>query len=242
MAVAACAALAVSVAACSSDRDTTNLGPTTVPGTTIAVSTTVEATTTLAPTTTVPATTTTPAPATTAAPTTTEAPTTTTELLGASLPLRFDGVGDARFGTEPDDVLAYISDRLGDPTADSGWLPANQMGCQGTESRVVFWNDLRVTFGDESNVSTGRRHFFAWRLGPPAGTALNPAGMKTLLGLSVGSTVEQIQAAYPAAQFFAGDANTTPAAQLSEGLFVFLTDASRLGVVTAVLGGEGCSE
>ena len=240
--LAACATFGVAAAACSSDRHATSLGPTTVVTTTTDLRT--AAPTTAAPTTTALPTTTTALPTTTTAlPTTTTAlPTTTTQPLGSRVPLRFDGVGDARFGSDPKDVIAYISGQLGAPTADSGWVGADQIGCKGAEARDVFWNDLRLTFGDESNVSSGRRHFYAWRFGPPAETAPAPPGLKTVLGLTVGSTVEKVQALYPAAQFFAGDDTTTPSVQLSDGLFAYLTDSARKGVVTQLLGGVGCSQ
>jgi hypothetical protein len=240
--LATCAIVGLSASACSSDRDTTSLGPTTVVTSTTAATSTAPSTTE-APTTTVAPTITTAAPTTTAVPTsTTEAPTTTTEPLGASVPLRFDGVGDARFGSDPEDVIAYLTSQLGPPNADSTWVPADQIGCKGDEARVVFFSDLRLSFGDESNVSSGRRHFFAWRFGPPAETSPIPAGLKTMLGLTVGSTVEQVRALYPAAQFVPGDDTTTPSVQLGDGLFAYLTDVNPGGVVTQVLGGEQCSQ
>jgi hypothetical protein len=170
-----------------------------------------------------------------------EAPTTTTRPIGASLPLRFDGLGDARFGAEPADVIAAISDVLGKPTADSNWVVASQIGCPGSEARTVFWDDLKLTFGDVSNSSTGRRHFFTWSFGPPAGAAPKPAGMATVLGVTIGTSVTQIKKLYPAAKLIVGNDTVTPSAQLSDGLFVYLTDTTRSGVVTAVLGGQACS-
>jgi hypothetical protein len=193
--------------------------------------------TTVTPTTVAPTTST----STTLAPTTTTAAaTTTTVLIGSTIPLRFDGIGDARFGADPDDVITYISDIIGDPTADTDWINARSVGCLGEEARTVSWDDLHLTFGDESNVSTGRRHFYAWIYGPPSGSAIAPAGMATPLGISVSSSVAAIQAAYPGAQLIAGDAQVTPSAQLSAGLFAYLTDARQTGVVTVLEGGQVC--
>jgi hypothetical protein len=158
------------------------------------------------------------------------------------LPLRFDGVGDVRFGTEPDAVITSISAVLGAPTADSGWIPATAIGCAGGQARQVFWNDLRLTFGDSSNVSAGRRHFFAWRYGPPGGTRIDPPGMATLLGLTVGSSIDALQKSYPAAHIVAGDADTTPSAQLTDGVSAILNDAGAQGIVTALLGGDNCTD
>ncbi|MCU1395225.1 MAG: hypothetical protein JWM34_3653 [Ilumatobacteraceae bacterium] len=242
--VAVGVSLSLLVVACSNDRDgttslttstttstvlpTTTIVPTTVPVTTVPVT---EAPTTLAPTTT-----------STVAPTTTEAPSTTTTPPGASLSLRFDGVGEASFGTSPDDVITYVSNVLGRPTADTGWVNAGGVGCSGGQARIVFWNDLRLTFGDSSNISSERRHFFAWRYGPPGGTSIDPEGMTTITGLTVGSSVTDLQKAYPAATLVAGDATNTPSAKLSDGLLAFLTDTSPTGVVTAILGGQNCTD
>ena len=240
---AALLVVALIASACSSGHGGSN--GTIFGGTTPVVTSTMVVT----PTTPVP---TTDAPTTTFAPTTIavatlppttsiEAPTTTTRPIGASLPLRFDGLGDARFGAEPADVIAAISDVLGKPTADSNWVVASQIGCPGSEARTVFWDDLKLTFGDDSNASTGRRHFFTWSFGRAAGTAPKPAGMATLLGVTIGTPVTQIIKLYPAAKLIVGNDTVTPSAQLSDGLFVYLTDTTRSGVVTAVLGGQACS-
>jgi hypothetical protein len=233
-------------AACSSDKEDL-AGATTVPA---ATSTTVGIATTVAETTstTMPATTTTALPTTTSTtmpPTTTSTtmpPTTTTIPPGASLPLRFDGIGDARFGTTPDDVTAYMTSVLGAATADSGWLDAPSRTCPGSEVRFVEWGDLHLLFSDDSNVSSGRRHFFAWSFGPPNGVEIVPAGMKTLAGIGVGSTVADIKAAYPAARIFGGDELSSASAALSDDLFAFLTDTTDTGTVISMLGGQGCGE
>lgn len=232
----------LAVTACSNDRADSSLTPSAVVTTsTTLVSTTMTTTSTTIPVTVAPTTST--STTTTVAPTTTTAaPTTTTELPGARLPLRFDGVGDVRFGTEPDSVITSISSVLGVPTADSGWVGATAIGCVGNRARQVFWNDLRLTFGDTSNVSAGRDHFFAWRYGPPGGTRIDPAGMATLLGLTVGSSIDDVQTSYPAAHIVAGDANTTPSAQLTDGLSAILSDTGAQGIVTALLGGDNCTD
>lgn len=239
--------LFVAVASCSNERAGTSTAMTAVAVSTTAypIATSTTSTTTTVPATIAPTTSTSTTTMTTVVPTsapTTEAPTTTTALPGSRLPLRFDGVGDARFGTEPDAVISVISAVLGTPTADSGWVGAHAIGCDGDQAREVFWNDLRLTFGDTSNVSTGRRHFFAWRYGPPGGTQLDPSGMTTLLGLTVGSSVDDVQTKYPAAHIVAGGVDATPSAQLTDGLNAILTDAGAQGVVTALLGGENCTD
>ena len=94
----------------------------------------------------------------------------------AALVLRDDGLGDALFGADADGVIEYITSILGVPTDDSGWAdPFESFGiCPGTEVRGVTWGDLQLLFSDESVVSTGRRHFFNYVYGPPAGRRSRP--------------------------------------------------------------------
>jgi hypothetical protein len=158
------------------------------------------------------------------------------------VPLRFDGLGDVRFGVAPEDVIAYLTADLGNPTADTGWVGAAQLGCEGTEARVMFWDDLKVTFGDESEVSSGRRHFFTYSFGPPAGTAPKPAGMETLLGVTIGSSVAEILEAYPAVRLIVGNQTDDSSAELSDDLFAVLTNTTRSGFVTQIYGGTPCAD
>lgn len=155
------------------------------------------------------------------------------------MPLRFDGLGDLRFGVDPEDAITYLSGILGNPTADSKWVNAADIGCKGSEARTVFFDDLRLTFGDESDISTGRRHFFTWSFGPPAGFAPKPAGLATQLGVTIGTSVADILKAYPAARLSGGD---DASAELSEGLVVYLTSISPTGVVTQLVGGTPCTK
>ena len=240
-----CAAMTMLAASCSAGHEgsegtlfgqgttTSTVGPTST--------TAVETTTTPLPTTTSPTTTSTSTTSTTEAPTTstTEAPTTTTELPGASVPLRFDGLGDLRFGVTPEDAISYLTGILGNPTADSNWVNAAAIGCEGSEARTVFFDDLRLTFGDESDISPGRRHFFTWSFGPPAGLAPKPEGMATQLGVTIGTSVADILKAYPNAHLSGGD---DASAELSEDLVVFLTSIAPSGVVTKLVGGTPCTK
>ena len=239
------------LAACSSSHPTT--APTTTSTTLVAdtsavpVATTTTTTApppTAAPTTVAP----TAAPTTvppTAAPTTstTLPPTTTTAPAGARLSLLPDGIGDARFGAVPDDVTAFISGILGTPTKDTGWVDAASRTCQGSQVRFVSWGDLTLQFGDESNIATERQHFYYWTFGPPSGTSISPAGLMTPERIGIGSTVAQLRAAYPAAQFIEGDDLNTPRAILPSGVVAYLTDTSDAGAITVMNGGQpGCGE
>lgn len=175
---------------------------------------------------------------------TTTSGTVVTTLPADSIDLRADGLGDAIFAAEPEGVIAYLSSVLGTPTSDTGWVSAPERTCPGTEVRSLSWGDLAVLFGDQSTVSTDRRHFFEWSYGPAAGEVITPLGMATSApaSIGVGSTVVQLRAAYPTATLFAGDELVGPSALITEGLFAFVTNTGSSGVVTALVGGFGCGE
>ena len=237
------AAASVLAAACSAGHEGTNgtlFGQGTTTSTAVPTTTTiVETTTTSAPTTTSSTTTTSTSTTSTSTTSTTEAPTTTTAPPGAAVPLRFDGLGDLRFGVAPEDAITYLSGILGNPTADSKWVNAGDIGCEGSEARTVFWDDLRLTFGDESDISTGRRHFFTWSFGPPAGLGPKPIGLATQLGVTIGTSVADILKAYPNAHLSGGD---DASAELSKDLVVYLTSIAPNGVVTKLVGGTPCTK
>lgn len=206
---------------------TTSVPPTTVPITTPAPPATSTSTSTTSPTTTAPAATT----------------TTTTAPAAASLVLRPDGLGDAMFGADPVEVIAYLSSILGAPTADSGWAdPLSAFGvCPGTEVRGVTWGDLGVLFSDSSSVLTGRRHFFTYLYGPPFGATIVPAGMRTDAGIGVGSTVAELLAGHPDAVVFPADLYG-PYFVIGDGITGFLTGTGPDDVVLSFIGGTGCGE
>ena len=240
-AVAAVLGFAIALAACGGD----DAGP----GATVRPLLTTTTASTVAPTTAAPVTpVTTGAPATTAAPTTSTtvpASTTTSSTVpaAASLVLRPDGLGDALFGADPDQVVAYVKAVLGAPTADSGWAdPFSSFGvCPGTEVRGVTWGDLTLLFSDSSIVLEGRRHFFSYGYGPPFGATVQPAGMRTAEGIGVGSTVGELRYTYPAVQLFDADLYG-PYFVLSDELTGFLTGTSDTDAILSFTGGIGCGE
>lgn len=153
-------------------------------------------------------------------------------------------LGDAAFGADPEGVIAYVSSIIGPPTVDSDWVDPLSVGaCPGTEFRQVFWGDLTLQFSDDSNVTTGRRHFFSYVYGPSfVEGAIAPAGLKTDAGIGVGSTVAELTGTYPAAVVNPGDDFGGPNFFINEGLAGFLTGVGPADTVTSVLGGQGCGE
>jgi len=66
--------------------------------------------------------------------------TTIPEPLGVNeLVLKSDGLGGARFGAEPNEVVNYVSSILGSPTEDSDWVSPDARSCPGTAVRSVKW-------------------------------------------------------------------------------------------------------
>jgi hypothetical protein len=242
--------ISITVVGCSSDDDEPEPTTTTaaVATTTAPPPTTTTVRTTLPPTTAAPTTvsrTTVPATTSTTSTTTTTVPpsTTTTVPAGSALVLRDNGLGSAAFGADPDGVIDYVSSIVGKPTVDSGWIDPLSLGaCPGTEIRTVTYGDLQLFFSDESTVASGRRHFFSYVYGPPFGATINPAGLATDAGISVGSAVLELRNTYPAAEVFPGDATSPATFSITAGLTGLLTAAEDTGTITEVQGGFGCGE
>jgi hypothetical protein len=237
--------LALAVCACSGNDAT---GDTMTPLITTTTTTTLPPTT-LRPTT-LPATTTTSTTSTTTSTTSTTTSTSTTTTTttiprSVELVLRQDGLGDASFGVDVEEVIDYIRSIVGAPTSDSGWAdPFSAFGvCPGTEVRGVTWGDLLVLFSDESLVATGRRHFFSYTYGPAFidGTPRPPA-MRTPEGITVGSTVAELRAAYPEVVVTPGDEIFGPSFHVNDNLNGFLTGDTDADTVEAIIGGVGCGE
>ncbi len=235
--------IVVGLVGCGSDEQSTDT-------TTTAVSTTTSSTiavtpTTAAPTTTVAETTTTVAATTTVAPTTVVTAPPTTVAPGASLELGASSLGAAEFGTDPEAVITYVASVLGPPTADSGWTDAITGGfgvCPGNEVRGVAWNDLVLLFSDNTDVASGRRHFFSYTLGPAFEADVNPFGLTTDAGIGIGSTVANLRGTYPAALINPADDVGSASFLIFAGLSGALSSDADDGQITVVRGGTGCGE
>ena len=236
--------IVVGLVGCGSDEqsaDTTTTAVSTTTSSTIAVTTT----TTTAPTTTVAETTTTVAATTTVAPTTVVTAPPTTVAPGAPLKLGAASLGAAEFGTDPEAVITYVASLLGPPTADSGWTDAITGGfgvCPGNEVRGVAWNDLVLLFSDNTDVASGRRHFFSYTLGPAFEADVNPFGLTTDAGIGIGSTVANLRGTYPAALINPADDVGSASFLIFAGLSGALSSDADDGQITVVRGGTGCGE
>lgn len=173
--------------------------------------------------------------------------TTTTVPVAAKLVLSGDSLGDVRFGVDAEGAIAYVESLLGAPDSDSGYVDfASDFGmCPGSQVRGVRWGDLLLLFGDESEVASGRLHFYGWRFGPLRSTAPAPAGPATEGGVTLGSTVNELLEAHPTADvvnddvYGAGFDLDLGSRGLVSGS---LTDDSPTGVIVDLFGGVNCRQ
>ena len=154
------------------------------------------------------------------------------------------GLGDALFGAEAENVIAYVRAILGPPSADSGWVDPYAIGaaCPGTEVRFVEWRDLSLVFSDESFAGSGIRHFASFRYGPTMAQNIDPYGLRTTDGFGIGTTVSELLAEYPKGELYAGDEVIDPYFEIDAALVAFLTDSKPGGRAVSYLGGYGCGE
>ena len=246
---AALSAVSVSIAACGGDASpessTTPTTPTTVAGpvTTASPTKAIPGADAVQPTSTIPPVT--PLVSDSMPPTSADAATTTSVAPAARLVLRADGLGEAVFGTDPDSVVAYMTALIGPPSSDSGWVtaPTSPFGvCPGTEVRGVTWGDLRLLFGDSSDVTLGRRHFFHYEYGPAASAAVVPVGMVSATGVGIGTALTQLFSTHPEAEVFPADEIGGPYFVLGDGLAGLLSGTESTAVVQLIAGGVGCGE
>ena len=233
---------------------TVSTAPTTAVGTVAA--TTPAPTTTAAPTTTLSSASTTTPPTTAAATTTTTLAVVTTTTLSETyfyLELRPDGLGDANFGKDEAGTIGYVTEILGSPASDSGWVDAfaNFGVCPSANARVVLWTtpgkfDLYFFEGGTSFAGDGVRHFgHYWYHGPD----LNAFGVYTPDGITVGSTVLALTEAYgadlqisesfiPGAYFWRVDTDAAGSAALGG----WTTGGDDSSLLESIYGGLGCGE
>jgi hypothetical protein len=220
--------------------------------------TTVPATLTTTSSTAAPATTaTTAAPTTTEAPaesttTSTEAPTTTTTLPPV-VELTNHGIqaGDewVPFGTDDDETVAAIAAVLGEPTTDSGWIPAwgDYGACPEPMVRAVEWDALITLYTTaESDFwsPAGIDHFFSYNYL----SADSPPNLMTPEGIGIGSTLAELNAAYPG-EIEIEEAFFDPALGFWSyrlatwtGMWGYASGHADTSTVTSINAGQGCGE
>lgn len=153
------------------------------------------------------------------------------------------GLGDVRFGVDPEGVISYLKKRLGEPDSDSGYIDSySEFGsCPGSRVRGVQWGDLLLLFGDESTVADGRLHFFSWKYGPVTGSRAEPPGLATEAGITLGSSVAELRRLYPQSEIFS-DEIYGAGFEIERTLSGSLSSTERNGTVTVLYGGISCGE
>lgn len=176
---------------------------------------------------------------TTTAPETTAAPTTTTP--PAPFDLQTDGLGSASFGADPDGVIDFLNSFLGGPASDTGWVDPFEIGpCGGTQLRQVRWGVLTLEFSDVSVVTEGRPHFYAYYYGIDGQPIGEPVGIETPEGITLGSTVAELIAAYPDVTLRSADEFIAPNFFVNDNLRGLMTGLADDDTVTQIIGGLPC--
>ena len=221
---------------------------------------TVPTPTTSAPTATTvtnPTTSTDTTPAATSSTTTTT--TTTTTTMPPTIVMREDGFGAVAadgnsqkmaFGTEAETAANFMTDVLGPPDEDSGWiLSFSGFGtCPGEEVRGIRWATLwlLMTDGETEWRSDGVPHFFAY-LNSVFYDDTRSLGLLTEDGIGLGDTVKELKDAYGKRveityeDFIDGYLFTIevpPPGWMWGGL----TGEKNDDLITAIDGGRGCGE
>lgn len=242
-------AASLAVVACTSDEPSTTVASTTtVVGTTSTSQPAATVTTAELPSTTStePAPTTAPPTAPPETTTTSTVPPTTTTTVPVSvqeLQLRGDGLGSARFGANPDDVIDYVTSILGGNTGDTGWVdPFTFAVCEGTVARRVDWGVLSLLFSDLSDVANGRRHFMGYEYGRVGEIGDEPVGLRTPGGTTLGSRVVDLLADFPEAVVNEGEEgiDIPPNFYVSNNFYGLITGVDPEDRVTVFFGGYGC--
>lgn len=215
--------------------------------------TTITTDTTPPPTTTSPTTTSSTLSTTTSTTTTssTTSTTTTTTTVPPSevLILGPENIDGIQFGSDAEEAISSLENVLGAPVSDTGWVPpVNSEGvqvygpCPGTEIRLVEWPNLTTVYTNAATswAPEGTRQFFFYSYVLYDADYLK---LKTAEGIGLGSTVDDLRAAYGDNVDIVSDefgdyySITVPA---PGALWGFL-DAPN-GTIVSIQGGIGCGE
>ncbi|MFT6289912.1 MAG: hypothetical protein ACJAR2_000497 [Ilumatobacter sp.] len=167
----------------------------------------------------------------------------TTSLPAAGLfTLETSGLGSTSFGADPDGTVTFVSNFLGAPTLDTGWVDPFTIGpCGGTQLRQVSWNNLQLEFGDSSAVTEGRPHFYSYTYGlEGSGGTVTPAGLATAKQITVGSPVAALITAYPGVQLRSADEFIAPNFFINDNLTGRMSGLADTDVVELIIGGIPC--
>ncbi len=156
------------------------------------------------------------------------------------------GLEAARLGDPYDDTVAAVTERLGKPNHDTGWIRSDsaQVGtCPGTVVRVVQWHSLRLYFGDgPTEFGEDTRHFFYYN--QSIVDTDQQIDVATDDGIRLGSTVRDLRRVYADSLTIDDSVGFGITFVVDTGgpsvLAGTLTSASPQGQVTSIGGGYGC--
>ncbi|HEV7865956.1 MAG TPA: hypothetical protein VGR20_24895 [Acidimicrobiia bacterium] len=178
-------------------------------------------------------------PTTTSAPTTTstEATTTTVALTKESIVLAPDGLGTLTFGTNAARTINLLMQALGQPEKNTP-LP---VGTPCGATRRLTWGNFQVLLNEVGASSgAGKPGFAGWFLGA---TSPNKLDFKTEKGITIGSTVAALKAAYGADVTVAARGEQGPGFTVSvpKGILLGLLDsANDTGKIKNIQSGSYC--
>lgn len=169
-------------------------------------------------------------------------PETTGPPIASLFTLETDGLGSTSFGADPEGTITFVSNFLGAPTMDTGWVDPFTIGpCGGMQLRQVSWNNLQLEFGDSSPVTEGRPHFYSYTYGlEGSGGIVTPAGLATVEQITVGSLVADLIEAYPGVQLRSADEFIAPNFFVNDNLTGRMSGLADADVVELIIGGIPC--
>lgn len=162
------------------------------------------------------------------------------------LVLRPDGLGLVVLGGEAESSITQLTNQLGVPNEDSGWVASSTSPfglCPGAQVRGVSWGPLRVMFTDPGDGAPATSFSYLYAAPADAAASSSPAaGLTTDTGIGLGSSVAEVRAAYPELLLFEDEYGPVFATSAEGGLSGTLTDVSDAGLVTSIIGGQYCGE
>jgi hypothetical protein len=153
------------------------------------------------------------------------------------------------FGTDDDETVAALVAVLGEPTTDSGWIPAwGDYGvCPDPQVRAVEWDALITLYTNAETdfwFPAGTEHFFSFNYLADD----SPPNLMTPEGIGIGSTLGELEAAYPG-EIEIDEAFFDPALGFWSyrlggwtGLWGYASGQADTSTITSINGGRGCGE
>jgi hypothetical protein len=162
------------------------------------------------------------------------------------------------FGYDDDDVIATVTDVIGPPSEDSGWLDSVTEGwerfgvCPSPRVRGVNWGEgddislqLLFTDGDTDFWAGGVEHFYSYYY---FGTSA-PSTLATPEGIGIGSTLGDLRTVYSPSSITIEEAFFDPSEgfwtydmRTWTGLWGYATGTADSDTITSINAGQGCGE